>query len=93
MIIVAKHTLIPEHKEEFMTLVEEIVAKSRQEEGNVFYIHSQSVENENEYVFTECWKDQEAIDTHMATEHFTRIAKRLMEITSSFTVEVYKETL
>ena len=43
MIIVAKHTLIPEHKEEFMTLVEEIVAKSRQEEGNVFYSYSQSV--------------------------------------------------
>lgn len=93
MIIVAKHTLIPEHKEEFMALVKEIVEKSRAEEGNVFYVHSQSTDHENEYVFTECWKDLETIEKHKQTEHFQRIGKRLMEITSSFTIEIFKETV
>lgn len=93
MIIVAKHTLLPEHKEEFTQLVEEIVEKSRAEEGNIFYKHVQSVDNENVYSFIECWKDQAAIDSHMQEEYFQRIGKRLQEITASFDIEIFNETI
>lgn len=91
MIIVAKHTLLPEYKEEFLNLVKELVDKSRAEAGNVFYKHVQSTDDENVYSFIEGWKDQAAIDSHMQEEYFKRIAKRLEEITASFEIEVFNE--
>ena len=46
---------------------------SQKEAGCVFYHSVQSETDPREHVFMECWKDQEAIDIHNATEHFTRI--------------------
>lgn len=59
--------------EELKNVAKELVAKSNEEEGNVFYSLNQSIADPTCMAFIECWKDQAAIDFHNATPHFTSI--------------------
>lgn len=71
--IVARMIIKEECIEAFHKAAAELIAKSRAEEGNVFYSLNQSTANPQLHCFIECWKDQEAISIHNATEHFTTI--------------------
>ncbi|MBE6007473.1 MAG: antibiotic biosynthesis monooxygenase [Sarcina sp.] len=71
--IVAKKLIKEDQVENFKNIVKELVDKSRAEEGNVFYSINLSTQNPRMFAFIECWKDQDALDKHNATEHFQRI--------------------
>ena len=75
--IVAKMRVQEGKVEEFKATARELVAKSRAEEGNVFYTLNQSTREPNTLAFIECWKDQAAIEFHNATPHFQGILPRL----------------
>ncbi len=90
--IVAKMLVKAEELEKFKGLAKELVQKSHAEKGNVFYSLNESTNNERELAFLECWKDQSAIDTHNATEHFKGILPKLAELCESASpVEVFRE--
>ncbi len=92
--IVARQVIKKECLEQYYTLVRELAEKSRAEEGNVFYTSNQSREDERVHAFIECWKDEEAIKLHNATEHFTRIVPQLAELFDEpETVELYNEII
>ena len=78
--IVAKMLVRADKVEEFKAVAKELVEKSRAEAGNVFYSLNVSTTNPRLLAFIECWKDQEAIDIHNATEHFTGILPKLGEM-------------
>lgn len=59
--------------DQFKEIAKDLIAKSRAEEGNVFYTLNESIQTPNMLTFIECWKDQDALDKHNATEHFQRI--------------------
>lgn len=61
----------------FKTLAKELVEKSRAEEGNVSYSLNELIGDPATLAFIEIWRDQAAIDTHNATEHFTSILPKL----------------
>lgn len=71
--IVAKQIIRKDCIEQYHALAKELVEKSRAEEGCISYTSNQSIQDERIHCFIEVWKDQEAIDIHNATEHFTRI--------------------
>lgn len=71
--IVGKMKVAADKVEPFKTAAAEIVEKSRVEEGNVSYSLNQAIDDPQTIAFIEVWKDQEAIDIHNASEHFTRI--------------------
>lgn len=75
--IVAKMPVAEGKVEQFKTLAAELVEKSRQEEGNIFYTLNVGKKDPNTLVFIECWRDKEAIKSHNATEHFQRILPQL----------------
>ena len=75
--IVAKMLVKADRVEEFKDTAKELVEKSRVEEANIFYSLNVSTSNPRLLAFIECWKDQEAIDIHNATEHFTGILPKL----------------
>ena len=77
--IVAKMLVKADKVEAFKATAKELVEKSRAEAGNVFYSLNVSTSNPQLLAFIECWKDQEAIDLHNATEHFTSILPKLGE--------------
>ena len=78
--IVAKMKVKPECIDAFKAAAEELVKKSRAEAGNVFYSLNQSLSDPTILAFIECWKDQEAINIHNATEHFTTTLPNLGEM-------------
>ena len=61
----------------FKAAAKELIEKSSAEEGNVFYTLNEMIGAENKLAFIECWKDQNAIDIHGKTEHFTGIFPKL----------------
>ena len=75
--IVAKLPIPQENHEAFLKLAGELVEKSRQEEGNLYYALNVSKKDENCFAFVESWKNKEAVKAHNATEHFQRILPQL----------------
>lgn len=78
--IVAKNHVKPECVQAFKDAAKELIEKSRQEEGNIFYTLNVSKNNPNTLVFIEAWKDQAAIDFHNQTDHFTSIVPKLHQM-------------
>ena len=90
--IVAKMPVAPENVEKFVTLAAELIEASRAEEGNICYSLNAQKNDPNTLVFTECWKDKEAIKIHNHTEHFTRILPQLVALCCAEpTSELYLE--
>ena len=67
----------------FKALTKELAEKSREEEGNVSYSLKELIGDHTTLASIEIWKDQAAIDTHNATEHFTGILPKLAELRAS----------
>ena len=78
--------------DQFKEIAKDLIAKSRAEEGNVFYTLNESIQTPNMLTFIECWKDQDAVKSHSASEHFTGSLPRLGELCEeSLPIELYNE--
>ena len=72
-VILARQVIKPECLDTYHKLAAELVAASRKEAGCGGYESVQSLDDPRVHTFIEHWKDQEAMDIHGASEHFTRI--------------------
>ncbi|MGM7669738.1 putative quinol monooxygenase [Microbacterium sp. A93] len=68
--IVVKFPVKPEHTELFMDQVKHYTESTRAEEGNLWFDWSRSVEDPNEFVLVEAFRDG-AGEAHVNSEHFT----------------------
>lgn len=73
IVTIAKQVIRSEFLDTYHALAKELAEASRAEPGCVGYRSVQSEEDSRVHLFIECWKDQNAIDFHVATEHFTCI--------------------
>jgi len=90
--IVAKMPVKEENLEAFCRLAGELVEKSREEAGNVYYSLNVSKKDPCLLTFLECWADKAALKAHNSTEHFTRILPQLLVLCSGEpTTELYIE--
>lgn len=90
--VVAKLTVKKDKIEEFKKTAENLINNSTAEEANIFYTLNQSVEDEQQFAFIECWKDEEALKNHEATEHFKNIFPALGALCeASEPVAIYSE--
>ncbi|GCF95032.1 hypothetical protein NRIC_29230 [Enterococcus florum] len=62
-------TVAPEKREDFLVFVENLVNKSRQDEGALFYDCLESLDTKNRFMIIENWRDQAAVDKHNQTDH------------------------
>lgn len=69
--IVVKFQVKPEFTDSFMERVADYTQKTRAEEGNLWFDWSISVENPNEFVLVEAFRDDEAAAAHVNSAHFT----------------------
>lgn len=67
--IVAKHQVKPEYVDGFPELVRDFTEATRDEEGNLFFEWSRSLENPHEFVLMEAFRDG-AAEAHVTSEHF-----------------------
>jgi quinol monooxygenase YgiN len=72
IVITAYLDIKTDQVEKFLTEVQEVITKSKAEEGNASYNLFADLNEKNKFVFVEEWKGQAAVDIHFATEHFKK---------------------
>lgn len=60
----------PERRTEVIQLCKSMINPSRNEPGCISYNFYQDLSDENKFFFFEEWKDQQAIDAHVKTNHY-----------------------
>ena len=70
--IVVKFKPKPEYIESFPDKVAGFTAATRSEAGNLFFDWSRSVEDPSEYVLVEGFRDGDAGNQHVTSEHFKK---------------------
>ncbi|MEU7584263.1 putative quinol monooxygenase [Streptomyces sp. NPDC041068] len=68
--IAVKFTVRPEHAESWLERTAAFTAATRAEEGNLFFDWSRSVDDPNQYVLLEGFRDAEAGAVHVQSDHF-----------------------
>lgn len=83
MIICHAHIKVqPEHRETFLEQVQEVIAGSQAEAGNISYQLYEDTQQVNHFVMVEEWKDQEATEFHRGTDHFKRFIQNAKDLLS-----------
>jgi quinol monooxygenase YgiN len=72
--ICVKWKVKPEHADEWVELTRSFTEATRAEPGNLFFDWSRSVEDPNEFVLVEAFRD-DAAEAHVTSDHF-RAAQR-----------------
>ncbi len=65
---------------DFVALCDELVIKSREEEGCEQYLLGQDRHNPGRFTFIEVWSSQEELDRHSRSEHYQRIVPQLVAL-------------
>lgn len=67
--IVVKFPVRPERSEEWLSLVSDFTTATREEPGNIFFEWSRSVDDPDEFVLVEAFRDGAAA-AHVNSDHF-----------------------
>lgn len=70
--IVVKFTVRPEYTDEWLERVSDFTNATRQEPGNLWFEWSRSVENPDQFVLLEAFRDADAGAVHVQSEHFKK---------------------
>jgi quinol monooxygenase YgiN len=68
--IVVKFPVLAQRSEGWLSLVADFTEATRSEPGNIFFEWSRSVEDPNEFVLIEAFRDAAAGAAHVSSEHF-----------------------
>ena len=74
--ICVKWKVKPEYADQWVELTREFTEATRAEEGNLFFDWSRNVEDPNQYVLVEAFKD-DAAEAHVTSEHFKKAQAEL----------------
>jgi quinol monooxygenase YgiN len=89
--IYAKFTIKDGRAGEALAILDELIAETRKEPGNIRYQLFRSVDNPAILTVFEQWKDKAAIDEHNASEHFNKALPALEPLHAAPPViEVYE---
>ncbi|MDF3313026.1 putative quinol monooxygenase [Rhodococcus sp. T2V] len=70
--IVVKFKVLPNYKNTWLSITREFSTNTRAEEGNLWYQWSRSVDHDDEYILVEAFRDSQAGEVHVASEHFRK---------------------
>ena len=87
--IIAKFTVNDRQESRFLPLMKKLIEASTAEEGCVEYALQKHTEKPNAYCLIEKWKDQQAVDTHNKSIHFTTIVPELLKV-ATVEIDVYE---
>ncbi|MDR2039167.1 MAG: antibiotic biosynthesis monooxygenase [Bacteroidales bacterium] len=92
-IIGAQIFIKAEKIDEFLNEVKPVVEKSRAEAGCISYTLYQDPQDKTKFFVFEEWKNQAAVETHFATEHFKQLGEILNNCASSpAVITIYDST-
>ncbi|HOA20312.1 MAG TPA: putative quinol monooxygenase [Sedimentibacter sp.] len=88
--VVAKGYFLEGKAEEAIKLYEELVEKTRKEEGCISYSLFRDIEDDSILTMIEEWESKDALDKHFKTEHFTKLVPMIGKLRKSSEVNIYK---
>ncbi len=95
MIVVYAECLVSgQMTDAYLQLAGELIEKTRAEQGNISYELIHCREGKNVYAFLERWKDQDALNAHMHSSHFTTIFPKIEKLLicpaklNTYTIEI-----
>ena len=92
ILIVVKWPVRPEHADDWPAIVADFTAGTRAEVGNLFFDWSRSLDDPNEWVLVEGFRDGEAGADHVRSDHFTAAIAKLPDYVSA-TPKIISETV
>jgi len=87
--IVAKFIINEGKEKNFLALTEGLVEASRAEEGCIEYILYKDTKEPRTFCMIEKWENQEAIDIHNSTAHFTSAIPKIVEL-AQIDIDIYE---
>ena len=75
--ITAKFRVLPEHADAWPDITREFTEATRAEPGCLWFDWSRSLDDPNEYVLVEAFRDDEAGASHVQSEHFKKAQQTL----------------
>ena len=92
--VVAKNYADLNRLDEILSLCRELVELTRRESGCISYGVYQDAEHPELLTMIEEWKSREDLDTHLHSEHFTRIVPQLGRLmTRPADMNVYEQII
>jgi quinol monooxygenase YgiN len=70
--IVVRFKVLPEYRDSWLDLVSGFTEATRSEPGNLWFDWSRSVEDPDEFVLVEAFRDGDAGAEHVRSEHFAQ---------------------
>ena len=80
--VIAKFFAKEDKIKEFLELANELVEKTRKENGCVNYNLLQGLNDQQTLIMVEEWESAEVLKAHMASAHFTSIIPKMTLLTS-----------
>lgn len=75
--ITAKFRVLPEHADDWPAISRSFTEATRAEPGCLWYDWSRSLDDPDEYVLVEAFRDGDAGSAHVGSEHFKRAQQEL----------------
>ncbi len=92
-VISAQAFIKPDKVDAFLAAANVVIEQSRAEAGNISYSLYQDPQDKTKFLFFEEWKNQAAVDTHFATEHFQKFGEALNDCSSApAVITIYDST-
>lgn len=91
--VVAKGYFYEGRTQEAIKMYEELVTKTRLEDGCISYNLFKDTKDNSILTMIEEWECQEALDKHMKTEHFTRLVPLIGKLRKSSELNIYELVL
>ena len=90
MILINVHCDVdPAKRDAFKDYLKNLVEKSRQDQGNLFYTYLIDGLDENKFMIVENWADQAAIDAHNQTAHLQDFLQNARSyLTKNFVIRI-----
>jgi quinol monooxygenase YgiN len=78
MILVTAHVRIqPEHRDAVLAILVEVQTASRLDDGCESYGYFESIDEPHLFSAIEMWRDREALDAHLRTDHVRKLVDAL----------------
>ena len=81
--IVVKFDVRPEFSDQWTELVSEFTEATRSEPGNLWFEWSRSVENRDQFILLEAFRDGDAGVAHVSSDHFKSAMELLPQLLAS----------
>ena len=90
--ITVKWTVRPERSHEWLSLVEDFTRSTRAEDGNLFFEWYRSVNDPDQFLLVEAFRDGAAGAAHVQSAHFTAAMAWMPDVVASVPEIVNVET-